>query len=178
MAVLQHRADFARETERPFSPRSFIALFTACGGGYCLTPGGQLWLGVFQTGSTRADRTMAAQIMRVLTPENIESVREYLLTGANAGPLQSAWDEGKARYDEVVREFDAMAAHDPGCDALDQLCYVMTDAEDGLFRMNAPSMQAVLWKLDRLQEEADGSSINPDQIKQVSDDIRRLFGEA
>ncbi|KHS43405.1 hypothetical protein [Novosphingobium subterraneum] len=178
MAVLQHRADFARETERPFSPRSFIALFTACGGGYCLTPGGQLWLGVLQTGSERADRTMAAQIMRVLTPENIESIREYLLSGDSAGPLQGAWNEGKARYDRAVQEFDAKAAEDPACDALDQLCDVLTDTEDSLFRMNAPSMQAVLWKLDRLQEEADGSSINPGQIKQVSDDIRRLFGEA
>lgn len=72
MAAFQHRADFARETERPFSPRSFIALFTACGGGYCLTPGGQLWLGVLQTGANRGDRTMAAQIMRVLTPENVD----------------------------------------------------------------------------------------------------------
>lgn len=178
MAVLQHRADFARETERPFSPRTFINWFTACGGGYSLTPGGQLWLGVIQTGAEEPDRRMAMQLMRVLTPEQIESVRDYLLSREGFSPQRAAWEDAKARLDDAVRDFDALEAALPGCDELDAICDVMTSTQDELFDAPAPTMQAVLWKLDHLQEVAEGAFVTPKQLAQVSTDIRRLFGEA
>lgn len=92
--------------------------------------------------------------------------------------LATAWTSATEQLATATQAFAAQEAVTPGGDALDELCNAVTDAEDALFQIDAPHLQAALWKLDHLQEAASGSSITPEQIRQVSTDIRRLIGEA
>ncbi|CAH0496621.1 hypothetical protein NVSP9465_01658 [Novosphingobium sp. CECT 9465] len=99
------------------------------------------------------------------------------MTSNDAANL-SIWDAAMQTYAEATKAFADQEAITPSSFALDDLCNAMTDAEDALFRLDAPHLRAILWKLDRLEVDANGSSLSPDHIRQVSTDIRRLIGEA
>lgn len=93
-------------------------------------------------------------------------------------PDRGEWAAAMRALEKASNAFSAHEAIAPASDALDDLCNAVTDAEDELFKMDAPSLHAALWKLNHLQQEATVSSLTPDQIRQVSTDIRRLMGEA
>lgn len=91
--------------------------------------------------------------------------------------LSTAWNIATQQLATASKAFAAQEALNPRSDALDDLCDAVTAAENALFQTAAPHIRAALWKMDHLQEMADGSSIAPEQIRLVSADIRRLIGE-
>lgn len=88
------------------------------------------------------------------------------------------WESALKQLATASEAFAAEQVQNPAGDELDALCNAMTDAEDTLFGMNAPHMQAALWKLDYLLQVAEDTIITPNQLRQVSNDIRRLIGDA
>lgn len=110
--------------------------------------------------------------------EALQIVRADVERLSATGNDPEQWNAAMQARQKASEAFAAHEAISPGGDALDALCNAVTDAEDALFDTNAPHMQAALWKLDHLQQEAAASSITPDQIRRVSTDIRRQIGEA
>lgn len=106
--------------------------------------------------------------------EAIAADVERLDASADPTPWESAIDQ----LATASQAFAAEQSTNPAGDELDALCNAMTDAEDTLFGMDAPHMQAALWKLDYLSHVAKDTIITPDQLRKVSNDIRRLIGEA
>lgn len=113
-----------------------------------------------------------------LSLEALQIIRADVERLADLTTDPAQWDAAMQGHEQASEAFAAHEAIAPGSDELDALCNAVTDAEDTLFETDAPHMEAVLWKLNLLEQESSTSSITPDQIRRVSADIRRLIGEA
>lgn len=120
-------------------PKMFLDYFTACGGGYCLTPDRQLWLGILQTGTTKGDRTIAAQIMREVTPADAERIKAYL-EAKEKGESEMAdnWSAAMTRFRIAERAYqDCASAEVVDDEKADELCDIESDARWALMGMPA-----------------------------------------
>lgn len=162
-------------------PKMFLDYFTACGGGYCLTPDRQLWLGILQTGTTKGDRTIAAQIMREVTPADAERIKAYL-EAKEKGESEMAdnWSAAMTRFRIAERAYqDCVSAEVVDDGKADELCDIECDARWALMRMPAPDRAALLWKLEYLLQGSNGS-LDPytlENVAQTVEDMRRLLVE-
>lgn len=161
-------------------PKIFLDYFTQCGGGYCLTPDGGLWLGILQ-GSVNPDRDIAAQIMREVKPADAERIKAYLIA-REAGESEAAdnWSAALVRFRIAERAYlDHVAGEQVDEDEQDRLCDVESDARWELIKMPAPDRPALLWKLEYLFQGSNGSldPYNVDDLAQTLADCRRLLVE-
>lgn len=166
-------------------PKVFLDYFAACGGGYCLTPDGKLWLGILQTGTSSADRTICAQIMREVTPSDAERIKGYLIARENGeNEIADKWSAAMTRCriaQQAYAAFREIENPDSDADARkgDELAATQAETERKLMAMPAPDRTALLWKLELLLK-GDGESIeiwNLDFVAQTVADMRRLLVE-
>lgn len=166
-------------------PKIFLDYFAECGGGYCLTPDGQLWLGILQTGTSNADRTIAAQIMREVKPADAERIKAYLIARENGeSQIADDWSASMVRFriaERAYADFRPTETPDSAEDARkgDELAAIQAEAEQQLLAMPAPDRTALLWKLELLLK-GDGESIeiwNMALVAQTVEDMRRLLVE-
>lgn len=167
------------------NPQTFLDYFTALGGGYCLTPDGKLWLGILQTGGNPHDRNIAAQIMRQITPQDAERIKEHIAARQNGeDETRANWQHVKLRHTIAERAYTAFRPTenpDSAEDAKkgDELAAIQYAAEEELIEMPAPDRTALLWKLEYLLK-GDGDSIDPwtmSFVAQTVADCRRLLVE-
>lgn len=167
------------------NPQTFLDYFTALGGGYCLTPDGKLWLGILQTGGNPHDRNIAAQIMRQITPQDAERIKEHIAARQNGeDETRTNWTRAMRRCTIAQRVYATFRpTEDPDCEQDvrkgDELAGIQYDAERELVRLPAPDRTALLWKLEYLLK-GDGDSIelwDMDFIAQTVADCRRLLVE-
>lgn len=161
-------------------PKIFLDYFTACGGGYCVTPDGQLWLGILQ-GCTNPDREIAAQIMREVKPADAERIKAYLIAREQGeNQIADDWSAAMTRFRIAERAYLDCASAEVVDDAkADELCDIETDARWDLMKMPAPDRTALLWKLEYLFQGS-GGCLDPydiDHLQQVIADMRRLLVE-
>jgi len=97
------------------NPATFLEYFARNGGGYCITPDGQLWLGVVQTNTAEVDRRLATQLLRQLSPDDTQRIRDHIVGLGDAvtiipvrtAPTQpdveilAAWDKWKATHQRL-----------------------------------------------------------------------------
>jgi hypothetical protein len=166
-------------------PKVFLDYFAECGGGYCLTPDRQLWLGILQTGTSNADRVVAAQIMREVKPSDAERIKAYLIARENGeSELADNWSAAMTRCriaEEAYAAFRPLENPDSADDARkgDELATAQAEAERYLMAMPAPDRTALLWKLELLLK-GDGESIeiwDLNFVAQTVADMRRLLVE-
>lgn len=162
-------------------PKIFLDYFAECGGGYCLTPDGQLWLGILQTGTTKGDRTIAAQIMREVKPADAERIKAYLIAREKGeNQIADDWSAAMVRFRIAERAYqDCVSAEVVDDGKADELCDIECDARWALMRMPAPDRPALLWKLEYLLEGSNGS-LDPytlENVAQTVEDMRRLLVE-
>ncbi len=102
------------------------------------------------------------------------------------GHLQSLGERRLAAYGQVRWFRAAQAANDerhcygPAADRNSELCETVSELEDVLVAMPAPHLAALLWKMERLITDENGS-ISPwtfDYIEPMLNDARRLLGGA
>lgn len=167
------------------NPQTFLDYFTALGGGYCLTPDSKLWLGILQTGANETDRRLAAQLIRQITPEDAERIKEHIAARQNGEDETSTnWRHVKLRHTIAER---AYAAWRPNEDMNqpedvkkgDELAGIQYEAEKELIALPAPDRTALLWKLEYLLK-GDGDSVecwSLDFVAQTVADCRRLLVE-
>lgn len=163
-------------------PKMFLDYFTACGGGYCLTPDRQLWLGILQTGISKENRSIAAQIMREVKPSDAERIKDYL-EAKEKGETEMAdnWSAAMVRFRIAERAYqDCASAEVVDDEKADELCDIESDARWALMGMPAPDRPALLWKLEYLLQGSHGclDRYNIDRLQQVMADMRRLLVEA
>lgn len=162
-------------------PKIFLDYFAECGGGYCLTPDGQLWLGILQTGTSNADRSIAAQLMREVKPADAERIKAYLIAREKGeSQIADEWAAAMVRF-RIAERVHADHAATEGADEFesDRLSDIMSDARWNLMRMPAPNRHALLWKLEYLFEGSNGS-LDPytlENVAQTVEDMRRLLVE-
>lgn len=161
-------------------PKMFLDYFTECGGGYCLTPDRQLWLGILQTGTTKGDRTIAAQIMREIKPADAERIKDYLISRENGtSGTADNWSSALARFRIAERAYrDCVATNGDESEEADQLCDALADAELDLMKTPAPDSAALAMKLEKLLEvEKDGytASWSSTLANPALADVRRLL---
>lgn len=161
-------------------PKIFLDYFTACGGGYCVTPDGQLWLGILQ-GCKNPDRDIAAQIMREVKPSDAERIKAYLIARENGeSELADNWSAAMVRFRIAERAYLDCASTEPVDEAkADTLCDIESDARWQLIRMPAPDRPALLWKLEYLFQGSHGAldPYNIESLAQTIADCRRLLVE-
>lgn len=164
----------------PIEPKMFLDYFTACGGGYCVTPDGQLWLGVLQS-SANPDRDAALQIMREVRPSDAERIKAYLIARENGqSAIADNWSTAMNRFRIAERAYQDCANADTVDDAqADDLCGIESDARWQLIGMPAPDRTALLWKLEYLFQGSNGSldPYNVADLAQTVADCRRLLVE-
>lgn len=160
-------------------PKTFLDYFTKCGGGYCLTPDRQLWLGILQTGTSNADRSIATQIMREVTPADAERIKGYLIARENGeNEMADNWSAAMNRFRIAERAYqDCASAKVVDDEKADELCDIESDARWALMGMPAPDRPALLWKLEYLFQGSGGclDPYNIDSLQQVISDMRRLL---
>ena len=168
------------------NPQTFLDYFTALGGGYCLTPDGKLWLGILQTGANEADRKLAAQLVRQITPQDAERIKDHIAARQNGeDETRANWQRVKLRHTIAERAYAAFRPTenpDSEEDAKkgDELAGIQYEAEKELIALPAPDRPALLWKLEYLLR-GDGDSVDcwsVDFVAQTLADCRRLLGEA
>lgn len=161
------------------NPQTFLDYFTALGGGYCLTPDGKLWLGILQTGGNPHDRNIAAQIMRQITPQDAERIKEHIAARQNGeDETRTNWTRAKRRHNIALRAYEA-CTDETGAEQRDSLCDIENDARWEIIKMPAPNRPALLWKLEYLFQGPNGS-LDPYSLallEQTVADCRRLLGE-
>lgn len=162
-------------------PKTFLDYFTECGGGYCLTPDRQLWLGILQTGTSNADRSTATQIMREVTPADAERIKAYLIARENGdSEIADNWSAAMSRHRIAKRAYlDCLAAKGDEAEETEQLCDAFVEAESDLMKTPAPNGAALAMKLEKLLEiEKDGytASWSSTLVNPALADVRRLLG--
>jgi hypothetical protein len=161
-------------------PKIFLDYFTACGGGYAITPDGQLWLGILQN-STNPDRSIAAQIMREVKPTDAARIKNYLIA-RQSGLSEAAdkWSAAMVRFRIAERAYqDCVSAEVVDDEKADELCDIESDARWALMAMPAPDRPALLWKLEYLFQGSNGT-LDPytlESVAQTVEDMRRLLVE-
>ncbi len=167
------------------NPQTFLDYFTALGGGYCLTPEGKLWLGILQTGANETDRRLAAQLIRQITPEDAERIKDHIAARQNGeDDTRANWQRVKLRHTIAERAYAGWRPnedmHNPeDVKKGDELAGIQYDAEKELIAMPAPDRPALLWKLEYLLR-GDGDSVDCwslDFVAQTLADCRRLLVE-
>lgn len=162
-------------------PKMFLDYFAECGGGYCLTPDRQLWLGILQTGTSKADRTVAAQIMREVTPADAERIKGYLIARENGdNEVADKWSAAMTRFRIAESAYlDCASAEVVDDEKADELCDIESDARWALMAVPAPDRPALLWKLEYLLQGSNGAldPYNIEDLAQTVADCRRLLVE-
>lgn len=167
------------------NPQTFLDYFTTLGGGYCLTPDGKLWLGILQTGANETDRRLAAQLIRQITPEDAERIKEHIAARQNGeDETRANWQHVKLRHTIAERAYAAWRRTEDmhnleDVKKGDELAGIQYAAEEELIAMPAPDRAALLWKLEYLLK-GDGNGIDPwtmSFVAQTVADCRRLLVE-
>jgi hypothetical protein len=158
----------------------FLDYFTACGGGYAITPDGQLWLGILQN-SDNPDRDIAAQILREVKPTDAARIKNYLIARENGlSEAADKWSAAMTRYRVAERAYLACASQDVvDEEEADRLCDIESDARWEVIQMPAPDRPALLWKLEYLLQGTNGclDPYNVSLLAQTMEDCRRLLVE-
>lgn len=165
---------------RAIDPKLFLDFFTACGGGYCFTPDGQLWLGVLES-DINPDRDIAAQILREVKPSDVARIKAYLIA-REKGESQIAddWSNALVKFKIAESDYRTCTSQDViDEDEADRLCSIESDARWDMIRMPAPDRPALLWKLDYLLQGSNGTldPYNTADLAQTVADCRRLLVE-
>ncbi|CAH0496622.1 hypothetical protein [Novosphingobium sp. CECT 9465] len=181
MADFQHRANFACETDLGTDPASFLAYFTELGGGYWLTPDGELLLGVLQTNAKEANRRLAAQLMRQIGTDDAQRIKNHITARLNGDDqTRVGWTQAMRRHTIALHAYEAIAASASLDDhEADRLCDIENDIRWELIGMPAPDRPALLWKLEYLFQGSSGSldPYNIELLAQTLADCRRLLVE-
>jgi len=96
-----------------FDPAAFLRHFTAVGGGYCINPNGQIWLGYLYGAEDRAARSWVTTIMRQLSPEQIDLVRDHAIAlerNDQTATAETSWADQTDALNVMVDNDNALNA--------------------------------------------------------------------
>lgn len=144
------------------NPAIFLAEFVGLGGGYCLTPDGQLCLGVLHGGDGAQDGAKVLEAIQRLTPADKDGIKAHLAGGGGAASRALVWADAMACYETAQRNYANMLEREQAGETIDhdednRIGEVLFDARMGVLSARAPNRAALMWKLEQLLSCPDGA---------------------
>lgn len=145
--------DMGATAAHTFNPAFFLAEFIDVGGGYCLTPDGQLCLGVLHEGASARDEAKVFEAIQRLTPADKDGIKAHLAGGGGAASRAVMWGVAMARYETAQRNRADMLEREKAGEAIDRdeddrICNELYDARDTVLALPAPGRAELVWKLE------------------------------
>lgn len=163
----------------PINPAAFLNKLASHGGGYCLTPDGQLYLGIVHTDASASDHGLALGLIANLTGPDLDAIRQHVAAKSVEPAIADTWSAAMDRFLIAERAYKACTSADTVDEArADDLCGIESDARWQLIGMPAPNRTALLWKLEYLFQGSNGSldPYNVADLAQTLADMRRILG--